>query len=199
MFSRVKMPKRLVQIFVAAAAVIMPAAVNSAPVCTAAEHWSACAKKIKLAIKNTENLAIALTAGSEWSQRYRALYLANPQSGWTLTDEEKFEAGMQAIWDEEVGQYLNPTTVAVGLALKRYFPTLAAAMEWSGGYVTGFVLLVAPSPIANAFQEARSDNNEINELLKAKLPPTLTQTIQSRYPELFRKGFQAAKGSSTLP
>ncbi|WP_148667301.1 hypothetical protein [Bradyrhizobium symbiodeficiens] len=202
MFNRIKKLKRLVQVLAiaAAAAAVMPPAANSASVCAAADHWSTCAKKVKTAIKNTNDATTALAAASEWSERFRALYKANPQSAWTLTDEEKFEAGMEALWDELVGQYLNPATFAFGLALKKYFPTLAAALEWAGsGYVTAFVLLVAPSPVANDFQEARSDNKEINDLLKAKLPTSITQNVLSRYPELFRKGYEAAKGEHTLP
>ncbi|MFB6451232.1 hypothetical protein [Bradyrhizobium tunisiense] len=194
--------KRLVQMLAiaVAAAAIMPAAANSASVCAAADHWSMCASKVKAAIRNASDATVALAAAGEWSKRFGALYKANPQSAWTLTDEEKFEAGMEAIWDEQVGQYLNPATLAFGLAVKKYFPTLAAALEWAGsGYVNAFVLLVAPSPVANDFQEARSDNKEINDLLRAKLPMPIIQTIQSRYPELFRKGFEAAKGEHTRP
>lgn len=202
MFNCIKKPKCLVQVLAVAAVattLISPAA-NSAPVCIPAEHWSTCANKVKTVIKNTNEATTALAAATEWSVRFKGLYKANPQSGWTLTDEEKFEAGMQAVWDEEVGQYLNPATVGFGLALKKFFPTLAAALEWAGnGYVAVFVILVAPSPIANDFQEALSDNKEINDLLAGKLPPLMTQSLRLRYPELFRKGFEGAKGPNTLP
>ena len=66
----------------------------------------------------------------------------------------------------------------------------AAALEFAGGAaVTGFIVLLAPSPVANDFTEAGPDNKAINALVMSKMPPTTLLTVKQRYPELFNRAY----------
>jgi len=181
-----------------------PVAAQSLPpakVCKPNDTWFNCAEKVKKAIKATTDPKVALAAGAEWAERYDGLYKANARDTWTITDQQMLEEAMSKLWDEAVGQYLDAPTLAFGLALAKYFPKLAAALEMAGGpYVTFFIALLAPSPIANDFTAAGGDNAEINKLVMSKLPPLGAMTIQQRYPELFRQAYDKVKGSKpTLP
>jgi len=169
-------------------------------VCNATDFWADCALKVKKAIKSTNDPAVALEAAAEWAERYTELYAANSRDTWTPTDQEMLEEAMKKLWDEAVGKYLDPAGLALSLGLLKYFPKLAATLELAGSApVAFFVTLLAPSPIANDFTAALADNKEINELLMQKLPALTSLTIKDRYPELFRQGFQKAKGQAVLP
>jgi len=170
-------------------------------VCRPNDTWFNCAEKVKRAIKSTDDPKVALAAGAEWAERYDRLYKANARDTWTMTDQQMLDEAMSKLWDEAVGNYLDAPTLALGLAVARYFPKLAAALEMAGGpYVTFFITLLAPSPIANDFTVAGADNAEINRLVVSKLPPPVAMTIQQRYPELFRQAYEKVKGNQpTLP
>lgn len=159
-------------------------------VCAAADPWFACAKKVKIAIKSTNDLKVALAAASEWAVRYDILYKAHARDTWTWDDQVMLQQVAEKLYDEALGKYLDPASLAFGLALAKYLPKLAAALEFAGSAaVTGFIVLLAPSPVANDFTEAGSDNKEINALLMSKMPPSTLLTIQQRYPDLFNKAF----------
>lgn len=159
-------------------------------VCAAADPWFACAKKVKTAIKSTNDLKVALAAASEWAVRYDNLYKAHARDTWTWDDQVMLQQVTEKLYDEALGKYLDPASLAFGLALAKYLPKLAAALEFAGSVaVTGFIVLIAPSPVANDFTEAGSDNKEINALIMSKMPPTTLSTIQQRYPDLFNKSF----------
>lgn len=168
-------------------------------VCQPNDAWFKCADKVKKAIKSTNDPKVALSAGTEWAARYDQLYKANARDTWTITDQQMLEQAMSKMWDEAVGKYLDAPTLAFGLALAKYFPKLAATLEMAGGpYVTFFITLLAPSPIANDFTAAGADNAEINKLVMSKLPPLGAMTIQQRYPELFRQAYEEVKGKKPV-
>lgn len=168
-------------------------------VCQPNDAWFRCADKVKKAIKGTNDPKVALFAGTEWAERYDQLYKASARDTWTITDQEMLEQAMSKMWDETVGKYLDAPTLAFGLALARYFPKLAATLEMAGGaYVTFFITLLAPSPIANDFTAAGTDNAEINKLVMSKLPPLGAMTIQQRYPELFSRAYEKVKGKKPV-
>lgn len=173
---------------------------DTSRVCSSSDFWATCAKKVKAAISKTDDPKLVLAAATEWSERYNALYRAHQQRGWSASDQERLELAMEKLWDEGVGQYLDPAGLALALALKRFLPSIAAAVEWaSAPQVVMLYALLAPSPIANAFTEARPVNAEINALLASKLPHATRQTIRTRYPELFRKAFEQARPGAKLP
>ncbi len=169
------------------------AAAQQAPptkVCAPADRWFQCSEKVKKAIEATSDVKVALAAASEWADRYEALYKANAQTSWPWSDQEMLRSVIEKLYDEALGKYLDPSALAFSLALAKYLPRLAAAVEFAGGAaVSGFLVLIAPSPIANDFTQAGPDNKRINDLLKSKLPPTTLLTIQQRYPELFNKAY----------
>lgn len=168
-------------------------------VCQPRDAWFVCADKVKKTIKSTDDPIVALAAGTEWAERYDHLYKANARNSWTITDQQMLEQLMVKMWDEVIGQYLDAPTLAFGLALARYFPKLAATLEMAGGpYVTFFVTLLAPSPIANDFTAAGMDNAEINKLVMSKLPRLSELTIKQRYPELFRQAYEELKGKKPV-
>jgi hypothetical protein len=169
-------------------------------VCNQNDTWVMCAFKVKKAIKATNDPNAALSAASEWAERYSKLYESNARKGWTPTDQQMLEKAMGKLWHESIGQYLDPAGLALSLGLIRYFPKLAATLEFAGGpYVTIFIGILAPTPIANDFTSASFDNKQINEILAQKLPVMSIITIRERYPELFRQGFEIVKGQKTLP
>ncbi len=180
---------------VALSCLLVPAiaAAQQAPpakVCVPTDRWFQCSAKVEQTIQATSDVKVALAAASEWADRYEALYRANAQTSWPWSDQEMLRRVIEKLYDEALGKYLDPASLAFGLALAKYLPRLAAAVEFAGGAaVSGFVVLIAPSPIANDFTQAGPDNTRINDLLKSKLPPTTLLTIQQRYPELFNKAF----------
>jgi hypothetical protein len=178
----------------------MQGAQAQAALCPANAFWADCAKNVKAAIKATNDPKEALQLAAMWAERYELLYKANAQTTWPLSDEERLTSGMEGLWDETIGKNLDPTGLALDAALKRYIPRLAAVVELaSGPYVAFFWNLIAPSPIANDFTAAKPDNAEINRLVMSKLPSPTAFTIRQLYPELFRKSYEATKGSGTLP
>jgi hypothetical protein len=101
------------------------------------------------------------------------------QTTWAWSDQEMLNKAMEKLYDEALGKYLDPSSLAFNLALKKYLPRLAATLEFAGSaVVSGFFVLLAPSPIANEFTEARPDNKEISALLMSKMPQTTLVTIQ---------------------
>ena len=186
---------------VMAGATLPVAAQPLAPVkvCHPNDAWFKCADKVKKAIKSTDDPKVALSAGTEWAARYDQLYKANARDTWTITAQQMLEQAMSKVWDDTVGKYLDAPTLAFGLALARYFPKLAATLEMAGGpYVTFFITLLAPSPLANDSTAASADNAEINKLVMSKLPPLGAMTIQQRYPELFREAYEKVKGKKAV-
>lgn len=168
--------------------------------CNPNDHWSACAKRVKEAIRTTNDPTAALAAASEWSVRYRMLYEANPQETWTATDQERIEDKLQDLWDDAVGQYLDPAALAWAMALAKYAKTLAAMLEWmSAPAAAAFYVLLAPSPIANDFTAAKPENTEINNLLFSKFPHPVQQTIRLRYPPTVNRAYEEATGGNGLP
>lgn len=170
-----------------------------AKVCAASDKWFQCAEKVRKAIEATKDLKIALAAASEWSDRYDALYKANAQSAWPWSDQEMLRMTIEKLYDEGLGKYFDTASLAFGMALAKYLPRLAATLEFAGGAaVTGFVVLIAPSPIANDFTAAGPDNKRINALLMSKMPPPTLTTIQERYPQLFNKAYTAVRASKQV-
>jgi hypothetical protein len=161
-----------------------------AKVCAPSDRWFQCSEKVKQTIQATSDVEVALAAASEWADRYEALYKANAQSSWPWSDQEMLRKAIEKLYDEALGKYLDPAALAFAMALAKYLPRLAAVVEFAGGAaMSGFVVLIAPSPIANDFTQAGPDNKRINDLLKSKLPPTTVLTIQQKYPELVNKAY----------
>lgn len=169
-------------------------------VCGNNDFWADCAKKVKTAISQTNDPKVALGYAAEWGDRFDQLYRANVQRGWAASDQERLKQAMDKLWEESIGQYLDPAGLGLAPAIKRYLPSAAAALEWASAPQTVmFYTLLAPSPIANSFTEARPINTEINALLASKLPSATRQTIKDRYPELFRKAFEMPKTGTKMP
>lgn len=172
-------------------------------VCVASDKWFECAKKVKAAIQATNDAKAALSAANEWADRYDGLYRANAREAWTWDDQKLLEAATEKLYEEALGKFLDPASIALGLALAKYLPRLAAAIEFMGAApATAFLGLLAPIPIANDFTAAGSDNKMIQKLLLSKLPPVGAGTIQQRYPGLFHKAFldfQAQKSGKSRP
>ncbi|WP_298623228.1 hypothetical protein [uncultured Zoogloea sp.] len=147
----------------------------------------------------TNDPAVAIAAASEWANLYRALYLANAQATWTASDQDRMEDALEKLWDESVGKYLDPADIALDAALERFAPTLAAMVGWLSAPATVFFYaLLAPSPVANDFTEAKLANNEISELVLSKLPVPTQGVIQLRFTPYVNGAFQECKGG-TLP
>lgn len=180
---------------VALSCFLPPAAVaaqraRAAKVCVPSDRWFQCSEKVREAIQATDDVNVALAAASEWADRYEGLYRANAQSSWPWSDQEMLRKAIDKLYDEALGDYLDPGALAFGLALAKYLPRLSAALEFAGSApASGFLLLLAPTPIANDFVQAGPSNKRINDLLKSKLPPTTLLTIEQRYPELFNKAY----------
>ena len=171
----------------------------TAKVCALADRWFQCADKVKKAIQATTDVKVALAAAAEWADRYEALYRANAQTSWSWTDQQMLQKAMEKLYDEGLGKYLDPAALAFSLALAKYLPRLAATLEFAGSaVVSGFVVLLAPSPIANDFTAAGPDNKKINELVVSKLPQTTYLTIRHRYPELFNRAYHEVQAAKKL-
>lgn len=171
-----------------------------APICAPSDYWAHCAAKVKAELAATNDPKEGLRAGEAWATAYARLYKANEQDTWPASDEDRLESGMEQAWDDTIGGELDPVGKSLELALKRYLPRLAAAVEFaSGPYVTFFYNLLAPSPISNEFTAAKLTNAEINALVLSKLPAPTQQTIKNLYPQLFEKGFSSVKGAGRLP
>lgn len=169
-------------------------------VCQASDHWSVCAKRVQDAIRGTNDPAVALAAALEWSERYRRLYEANPQTTWTQDDQARLDRAMNKLWDEALGKYLDPAALAWALLLAKYAKTLSGMLEWTGGRAAIFIYaLLAPSPIANDFTAAKPENETISRLLFTKFPPPLQRTIELRYPPYLHDAYSESTGGSTLP
>jgi hypothetical protein len=161
-----------------------------AKVCAVADKWFECGQKVKTAINGTSDLTVALAAASEWAARYDALYKAHARGTWTWDDQIMLQHLTEKLYDEALGKYLDPASLAAGLALAKYLPKLAAAVEFAGGAaVTTFIVLLAPSPVANDFTEAGPENKKINELVMSKMPKPTLVIVSERYPELFNRAF----------
>ena len=168
--------------------------------CKPTDHWSACLKRVKDAIRDTTDPAVALAAAFEWAERYRQLYEAQPQATWTATDQQRLEDVLQKLWDESVGQYLDPAALAWAMALAKYAKSLSAMLEWmSAPGAVFFYALLAPSPTASEFTAARPENKEINDLLFSKFSPPVQGTIELRYPPLVNRAYEEFTGGDTLP
>ena len=179
-----------------------PAIAQVAPpakVCAQKDRWFECAERVKAAIQATKDVNVALSASTEWAERYDALYRANARDTWTWSDQEMLNKAMEKVYDEALGQYLDPASLAFQQALKRYLPRLATVLELAGGAaVTGFIVLLAPAPTANDFTAAGPENKKINDLMLSKLPPTTVFTIKQRYPELFNKAMSDVKAQKQI-
>lgn len=170
-----------------------------AKVCMAADKWFECGQKVKTAINGTSDIKVALAAASEWAVRYDALYKAHARDAWTWDDQVMLQQLTEKFYDEALGKYLDPASFAFGLALAKYLPKLAAALEFAGGTaVTAFIVLLAPSPVANDFTEAGPDNKEINALVMSKMPPITLLTVKERYPELFNRAFTEVQSKKKI-
>jgi hypothetical protein len=170
-----------------------------AKVCVAADKWFECGQKVKTAIKGTSDFSVVLAAASEWAVRYDALYKAHARDAWTWDDQVMLQQLTEKLYDEALGKYLDPASLAFGLALAKYLPKLAAALEFAGGAaVSGFIVLLAPSPVANEFTEAGPDNTAINALVMSKMPPITLVTVRERYPELFNRAFTEVQSKKKI-
>jgi hypothetical protein len=169
-------------------------------ICSESEHWSSCAQKVKQAIANAGSAEDALAAGNEWARQYRRLYDQSARTEWTASDQQRLEDGMSRLFDETVGEYLDPAALALSLALSRYFPTLAAVIGLaSKPVVQAFYVLLAPSPIANDFTEATPANEEINLLIGKRLDLLLGPGWRGGYTRMFQQSYQDVKGRPINP
>jgi hypothetical protein len=165
-------------------------------ICSPSDFWANCAQKTKAAIQAATTPQQAFDAAADWQIRYRKLYDASPSGDWTPSDQARIEQFMEDLFDENLGVYLDPAALALVLALKRYAPTLAAILDL-GSTAAGAALyiLLAPSPIANDFTQAKPINEEINQLLSAKLDELFPYNWRSSYDVQIRNAFQKARGT----
>ena len=103
---------------------------------------------------------------------------------------------IEAYANDLLEDYTNPTNIALDIALKKYLPSLAAFLGLlSSGYAQAFFILLAPSPIANDFTQARLENEEINKLLRSKLDNFLLPNWPQKYDKVFYDSYLRIKGS----
>lgn len=103
---------------------------------------------------------------------------------------------MESIFDDNVGKWLDPAAIALGIALKKYLPRLAAAVGMLASSIAiDFYVVLAPSPIANEFTEARLANEEIHKILHTKLDAVLLAPWQTGYDEMISRTYQQIKGN----
>jgi hypothetical protein len=169
-------------------------------ICDTAEGWSSCSEKIKKAIQAAATPQEAFAAAQEWADRYEKLYATHPGAGWTASDQQRLEAAGERLFDEAIGKYLDPAGIALDMALERYLPRLAALIGiLNSGWVLGFYMLLAPSPIANDFTAAKPVNDEINKLLFDKLDAFMPLNWRDNYSSMMERAFQETKGDLVKP
>ena len=169
-------------------------------VCPAIVHWTVCAEQVKTAIGNAQSAQEAVVAADRWADRYKQLYEMNPTGEWLPSDIDLFEKKLEDLLDDTVGQWLDPADLALGMALSRYLPKVATVLEFASGAIASAIfVLLAPSPVANEFQAAKPVNDEIANLLRAKLEGRLGPTWQWSYDAAIRDAFQQTQGGKNLP
>jgi len=164
--------------------------------CKPTDHWSACAKRVKDTIRGTNDPAVALAAAIDWSERYRALYVANARDSWSPDDQTRLESALEGLWDEGVGKYLDPSTIAWEMLLARHAKTLSAMLELlrAPGAIF-FYALLAPSPIANDFTAAKPENEEIARLLFTRFPVSVQNTLKLHYTPYANDAYKSCTGN----
>lgn len=186
--------------FILTASVVLsvsPLSLAENTVCSKNDLWRSCGSRAMDAMRRTSDPIVAIEIANEWAARYGALYRVNAQKTWTPSDQDNLEILMGKLWGETVGKYLDTEGLLLDAVLQKYMPTLAAMLSWgSKPSVVAMLTLLAPTPVANDFTEARLLNEEINSLLAAKLPNRTSATIKERYPELFRKSMNKLKPGS---
>ncbi|QBE65777.1 hypothetical protein [Pseudoduganella lutea] len=163
-------------------------------ICTATDGWSACSVKVKQAIAAATTPQQAFGAAQEWGERYDKLYAANSQAGWTASDQERMRDLGESMFDETIGKYLDPATLAFALAMKKFFPTLSSLFGiLSNPWVVGFYMVLAPSPIANDFTAAKPVNDDINKLLLEKFNSFMPLNWRDDYSDMMQRAYLQIK------
>jgi hypothetical protein len=164
--------------------------------CSPTESWTVCALKTKKAVMAAATPQMAFEAAADWTVRYRNLYNANVNPQWPASDQDMMEVLMESFFDDTVGKWLDPAAIAFSMALKKYLPRLAAAVGMlTSPIAIGFYVVLAPSPIANEFTEARLANEEIHRILRTKLDAALPAPWQTGYDEMMSRAYQKIKGN----
>jgi hypothetical protein len=167
-------------------------------ICTVDMHWSNCAQLVKNEIQKAKTPQAAMLAANEWAERYRRIYDANQASTWPSSDMDLIERFFKLLYDDTVGEYVKPVDVAVAIALKRLLPQMAIMLEFAGK-ITFWWTLLAPSPIANDFTEAKFVNEEIQNILRNKLNPYLNPGWEEEYKRTWIKAFEQARPGVVIP
>jgi hypothetical protein len=155
--------------------------------CTQTASWQDCALAVKNAIANAKTPSEAFEAGTEWSKKYDQIFDKSAPSTWPPTDRQRLEDGMAEQFDELIRKYLSPESLALGLAVKKYFPKLSAILEFSlPPFATGLYAFLAPSPLVTDFSQAKSANEEIGYALLKKLQTFLPTDWRSNYTDKVR-------------
>ena len=169
-------------------------------ICAEADHWTACSEKVKKAIASAATPKEALAAAQVWADRYGRLYASNASGQWRPSDQDRMQKICEKLFDEAIGQYLQPDALLFTLALARYFPTLSATLGYASNiWLTGFYVLLAPSPIANDFTAAKPLNDEITALMRAKLDTFMPPDWRFRYASMVERAFNEAKDGTGKP
>ena len=157
-------------------------------ICSVDMHWSNCAQLVKDEIQKANTPQAAILAANQWAERYRRIYDANQTATWPSSDMDLIENFFENAYDDTVGKYVNPVDVAIEIALKKFLPTMAAMLEYAGN-INFWWSLLAPSPLANDFTQAKFVNEEIQKILKNKLNPYLSPGWDDEYRRAWESAF----------
>lgn len=169
-------------------------------ICSETEGWSSCSEKVKNAIAAATTPQQAFEAAQVWAERYERLYAQNPSAKWTASDQQRMRSLAESLFDETIGQYVDPAGLAFTMAMARYFPTLSAMFGiLTGPWVAGFYIVLAPSPIANDFTAASPVNADINKLLAAKYRTFMPLNWRDDYSGMMQRAIERTKPGIGVP
>jgi len=97
-----------------------------------------------------------------------------------IVGQDLLQDGLEAAYEQTIGQYTDPANIALTLALKKYLPRMAAMLGLLES-INFWWLLLAPSPIANDFTQARPENDEIQRRLQLKLMAHMSINWKTQY------------------
>ncbi len=137
-----------------------------------------CALAVRDAIAKSSSPAEAIEAWGAWAEAFEKAYRGLENAPVPPSDLDQIEEKIA----DKIDSYTNPTSIATDLAIKRFFPLLASALEFAEGPVAVIVMgLVSPSPLQTPASELKATNDDIGGLLLAKIFPDLASDWKSRY------------------
>lgn len=152
---------------------------DDAPISCEGTTIDQCALLVKGVLSNTATTPeAAIQAWGSWAERYEKAYREMDDAPVPPSDLERFENAVS----DRIDSFTNPASVALDLAIKKYFPRLASIFAFAeGAVVTSAMVFLSPSPIVTPIQELQSTNDDLSRLLRIKLSPWLRHDWRQRY------------------